>query len=347
MDDKLNLILSELKEIKVSQQNINRRLQDLEATTPSFKVIQGEDKPETIIQASKKSSFSKEKGAKEQDQKYASRIVLTTYPGGVSANPIPLVWGGKDPQIRGPIVASRHPKSLSLRNAIGAHGGAYSIYRALAVAMGELDADHKPNLVNTEPVINIGPFESWYDPMKIVSMDPWGHTVQEVFKDQLKSGVDLRPTIAITKAHMQLAEIEQMVTDGTLKIDGKVVLDKRGQLMVTKGAVEPVWYLPGIAKRFGVDEILLRRALFEDTGGSYPELITRGDLKLFLPPIGGLSIYIFGNPDHISNPAKKLTVRVHDECNGSDVFGSDICTCRPYLIYGIAECVRQAQEGFQ
>lgn len=25
--------------------------------------------------------------------------------------------------------------------------------------------------------------------------------------------------------------------------------------------------------------------------------------------------------------------------------GSDICTCRPYLIYGIEECVKQAQEG--
>ncbi len=36
---------------------------------------------------------------------------------------------------------------------------------------------------------------------------------------------------------------------------------------------------------------------------------------------------------------------MHDECNGSDVFGSDICTCRPYLIHGIEECARGAQEG--
>ncbi len=36
---------------------------------------------------------------------------------------------------------------------------------------------------------------------------------------------------------------------------------------------------------------------------------------------------------------------MHDECNGSDVFGSDICTCRPYLIHGIAECVKEAQAG--
>ena len=54
----------------------------------------------------------------------------------------------------------------------------------------------------------------------------------------------------------------------------------------------------------------------EETGGMYPELITRPDLKVFLPPIGGLSIYIFGNPDYLHDASKLLTVRVHDECNG-------------------------------
>ena len=67
----------------------------------------------------------------------------------------------------------------------------------------------------------------------------------------------------------------------------------------------------------------------------YPELLTRTDIEVFLPPIGGLTIYIFGAPKALRDPSKKLAVRVHDECNGSDVFGSDICTCRPYLIHGI------------
>lgn len=31
--------------------------------------------------------------------------------------------------------------------------------------------------------------------------------------------------------------------------------------------------------------------------------------------------------------------------NGSDVFGSDICTCKPYLVYAIEECIRGAQNG--
>jgi GTP cyclohydrolase II len=219
------------------------------------------------------------------------------------------------------------------------------IYRALAVAMGHLPPTHRPNLHNTQPVLKIGPYPSWGDPTKIVSMDPWGHVVADVYESYLKEGIDIRPTIAITKAHMQLAELEAMVKDKSLKVDGKIVVSEQGQLMVTKGAVEPVWYLPGIASRFQVDETLLRRALFEDTGGMYPELITRPDLKVFLPPIGGLSIYIFGPPEFISDPTKVLTVRVHDECNGSDVFGSDICTCRPYLIFGIAECVKTAQNG--
>ena len=47
----------------------------------------------------------------------------------------------------------------------------------------------------------------------------------------------------------------------------------------------------------------------------------------------------------MSDKSKELTLRVHDECNGSDVFGSDICTCKPYLIYAIEECIRGAQRG--
>ena len=73
------------------------------------------------------------------------------------------------------------------------------------------------------------------------------------------------------------------------------------------------------------------------------ELVTRNDLKIFLPPIGGMTAYIFGDLTTIPQADKPLTVRVHDECNGSDVFGSDICTCRPYLTHGIELCIEAAQ----
>jgi GTP cyclohydrolase II len=77
----------------------------------------------------------------------------------------------------------------------------------------------------------------------------------------------------------------------------------------------------------------------------FPELVTRLDLQVFLPPIGGTTVYLFGEVEKLKDPRTLITCRVHDECNGSDVFGSDICTCRPYLIHGVEECARSAQAG--
>ena len=77
----------------------------------------------------------------------------------------------------------------------------------------------------------------------------------------------------------------------------------------------------------------------------FPELVTRPDLKVFLPPIGGLTLYFFGDVSLLGRPDTRVACRVHDECNGSDVFGSDICTCRPYLAHGIEVCVEMAQQG--
>jgi len=77
----------------------------------------------------------------------------------------------------------------------------------------------------------------------------------------------------------------------------------------------------------------------------FPELVTRPDLKVFLPPIGGQPLYIIGDIEALWDPKRKLACRVHDECNGSDVFGSDICTCRPYLVHGVEVCVEAAQAG--
>ena len=113
---------------------------------------------------------------------------------------------------------------------------------------------------------------------------------------------------------------------------------------MVKIAIDPVWYLPGIAERFGTTETGLRRTLFEQTA-MFPELVTRPDLQVFLPPVGGMTVYLFGDIAKLGDPAAAVACRVHDECNGSDVFGSDICTCRPYLVHGIEECARAAQKG--
>ena len=41
----------------------------------------------------------------------------------------------------------------------------------------------------------------------------------------------------------------------------------------------------------------------------YPELINRPELKVFLPPIGSSSVYIFGPIENLSDESKKLTIR--------------------------------------
>lgn len=272
----------------------------------------------------------------------SGHIRLTSHPAGGKRHRFPITWGAPDARARGPVIASI--TAGPNRNAIGAHGGAYSIYRALAVSSGTLDPVARPDLKDTHPVVEVGPHPQWAGDSRIVSFDPWGHRVAEDFRAEIDGGLDIRPTIAITRARLTLPELRDAIQLGRIKEDG-VVVRAGGEVSVSKAAVDPVWYLPGVAQRFGVSEGALRRALFEQTGGMYPDLVTRRDLHVFLPPIGGMTLYIFGDAATIHDPALPLTCRIHDECNGSDVFGSDICTCRPYLTHGIEECVRQAQAG--
>jgi len=277
------------------------------------------------------------------DKKRVKHIKLTSHPGLPGAGVLkPIKWGASTAQQRGPIIAS--VTNSSHRNAIGTHSGSYTVYRALAVAAGALNADHRPDLTNTMPAEPMAPKPQWKDPEKIVSIDPWGADIATAFASDLKEGYDIRPTIAVTKAHINMPELQAAIAAGRLKADGKI-LAANGDCVVTKAAIEPVWWLPGIAKRFGAEESELRRILFEYTGGMYPELVTRPDLEVFLPPIGSMSVYFFGDITKIGDSDVEHACRVHDECNGSDVFGSDICTCRPYLAHGIEVAIETAQRG--
>lgn len=401
----LNDILSELRTLKVGQDYLDAKITNLENEVFQTKSIKPSSEESSYVMISPEFRGIKQEHALPSPQElqlpesgvelsqvpakstdanpYIGRAILTTFPDQIGVKPIPLKWGAKSPEERGPILASRQQASLKVRNAIGAYCGSYSIYRALAVASGAINPNHHPDYSNTEPPFEIKHNPSWDDPEKIVALDPYGHLVPQVFSKYLKMDLDVRPTIAVTKAHIKLIDLNEAVRLGNLEVDNKIVIrtptdwvhqtrqtsmgetrtsridtdeallkhkedhqfDGGVELNVSKAAVEPVWNLPGVANRFGIMEEKLRRALFEETGGMYPELITRPDLKVFLPPIGGLTAYIFGPPEYLSDETKELTLRVHDECNGSDVFGSDICTCRPYLIYGIEEAVRCAQRG--
>ncbi len=269
-------------------------------------------------------------------------IRLTSHPGQGAGGAPALRWGAADPAERGPVIGTTTHRGH--RNVIGTHSGSYGIYRALSVAAGNLVRGHRADLTDTAPTDATGPYPAWGDPHAIVSIDPWGARVGEFYGDYLARGYDVRPTIAVTQAHIHLPEVRQAIEAGRLAPDGRFLL-RDGSAVVTKVALEPVWWLPGVAERFTVSEAELRRTLFEETGGMYPELVTRSDIEVFLPPIGGQTLYIFGAAADLADPSLTLTARVHDECNGSDVFGSDICTCRPYLTHAIEECILGAQRG--
>lgn len=101
-------------------------------------------------------------------RKAKTYVSLTSHPGRAGVNPFPTKWGHPDPAIRGPVCATNRDDGK--RNAIGAHGGSYCIYRALAIASNALDPDYVPDFTNTEPAAEIGPFPQWGDPEKIVSV---------------------------------------------------------------------------------------------------------------------------------------------------------------------------------
>ena len=177
-------------------------------------------------------------------------IVLTSHPR-ARGKSREISWGARTPEARGPVIGSLNEPQR--RNVIGAHNGAYGFFRALAVAAGTLNAMHKPDLADTHPAVPIGPHPQWTEPGKIVSLDPWGHVAAEVFADDIRQGLDIRPTLAVTKAYLHVPEVKDALVAGRLQADGKI-LKANGEAACTKIAVEPVWNLPGVAERCGIDE---------------------------------------------------------------------------------------------
>src|SRR5688572_16372085 len=144
--------------------------------------------------------------------KRSSHVVLTSHKNVVFKDRPQIVWGAKTARERGPIIGAT--QSQRTRNVIGSHGGGYSIYRALAIAAGKYPEDFRSDLQNTHATSQIGPFESWYDPDKIVSIDPWGARITENFSDYLEQGYSINPTIAVTQAHLAIPEVAQAIEAG-------------------------------------------------------------------------------------------------------------------------------------
>jgi hypothetical protein len=158
----------------------------------------------------------------------SGHIRLTSHSAGFDAPPI--CWGAPTAAERGPLIGTTTKRAH--RNVIGTHSGSYSVYRALAVAAGALSREHKADLTDTSPTDVIGPFPQWSEPGRIVSLDPWGAMVAEVFAADLTAGYDIRPTIAVTKAHVIVPEIMDAIEKGRLRPDGQILLAS-GAALVT------------------------------------------------------------------------------------------------------------------
>src|SRR5215467_4754878 len=148
-------------------------------------------------------------------------IRLTSHPEPGAKPAFPIAWGAPSARERGPIIGT--VSRLQDRNVIGSHGGSYAVYRALAVSSGALDPIRRPDLTNTFPAATIGPFPQWSEPQRIVSLDPWGHLAAENFKTEIAEGADIRPSIAVTRARLDLPEIRGALIEKRLRADGDVV----------------------------------------------------------------------------------------------------------------------------
>lgn len=143
------------------------------------------------------------------------------------------------------------------------------------------------------------------------------------------------PTIAACKANLDILELKD------LEMDGEIVTESN-EIVTSKCAIYYAWNLPYLAQRLDLTEDQLREALHKYSKD--PRLLDP-DVKTFIPAVGGCTVYTFGDARKLRDTKTETVVRVHDECIGSDVFGSDICSCRPYLIFALREAVQCAQRG--
>src|SRR4030095_13792063 len=126
----------------------------------------------------------------------STHIRLTSHPEpGTAATRFPICWSAATPRERGPVIGSA--TNPADPNVIGAHGGSYSLYRALAISARALNPLARPDLRNTHPAVDIGPHPQLVESGKIVSLHAWGHKIGEVFADEIAGGTDVRPSIAV------------------------------------------------------------------------------------------------------------------------------------------------------
>ncbi|KAA8495512.1 Uracil catabolism protein 4 [Porphyridium purpureum] len=225
-----------------------------------------------------------------------------------------------------------HDRLQRMEGVAGMYGGSHAVYHAVAESrkggkhLGSLRGEPQPHLKEWL----VPPLKAHLDDprtrvnwRKISSFDPYGMEA-------------IRPTISATLASMDIPELR-----GELLSDGNIV-DQNNMIHCVKVAIDPVWHIPSIAAKVQADERKLRQALFDWT--QIPGVLDSAN-DVFLPQMGGTTVYCFGDFSAIHDNTRPVSSRPHDQCTGSDAFQTSICSCRPYLVHAIKHGVETAQKN--
>ena len=270
-------------------------------------------------------------------QNRGTHIRLTSHPGrGGVATRFPIRWGAASARERGPVIGTVNAGAD--RNAIGAHGGSYALYRALAVSSGALEPDRAarphqhlagrrdrpvPAMVRAGAhrlARSVGPSHRGGFPHgdrrgRRYPPDHRGHQgAAHDFRTRRSRGE--RPPQG--RRHDHEGDRRRRRHQGGGR-SGLVSARHRGALRrrprtscAARCSSRPAACIRS-SSRGRISRCSCRRSA-----------ASRSTFSAI--------------PSAVWDKRRTLACRVHDECNGSDVFGSDICTCRPYLIHGIEEC---------
>lgn len=213
---------------------------------------------------------------------------------------------------------------------IGTHGNCHSAYHGLAALREGVDLTKIHGIRSPDEFYSPELSEHMEHPKtraewkKVFTLDPLG----------MYANI---PTMSWTAACINFPEISD-----SLKADGKIVDPIDKSINCIKVAIDYVWNIPRFSEGCGLDEKEVREALCQYTQN--PQTL---DTKrnAYLPPVGGCTAYIIGDVRKIHDPSAEIAIRVHDQCTGSDSMGTDICTCRPYLVYAAQAAAEVAQRG--
>jgi len=175
------------------------------------------------------------------------------------------------------------------------------------------------------------PHTDWFGENVPVSFDPFGAA---------PSNTETPPSISITPAQLRWLALSHALEHGWLEADGEI-LEATGQLNVTRIEISAVWYLPGMANRLQVEEAQLRQALYQATDGLFPDLITRPEVTVFLPPLPPTVVDILGSAQALRRGQGPLTVHIDNQREAS--VSDD--TTQAGWIQALEACIETAQFG--